>query len=154
MTEEQNKDPMDALILDLADNLDILESMMAIMKRLKEAGIIDLLNHLSKDYMPTDIEFLGKFFTSREFSVSLLKTLNVLTAVMFAVSDEKNSDMLKTLMFNSPGISDTLKDYTSPDSKLSILSMYEKMKNPDVVAGMNAMLGILRFLGHIIRTQQ
>ena len=154
MTEEQNKDPMDALILDLADNLDIFESMMAIMKRLKEAGVIDLLNHLSKDYMPTDIEFLGKFFTSREFSVSLLKTLNVLTAVMFAVSDEKNSDMLKTLMFNSPGISDTLKDYTSPDAKLSILSMYEKMKNPDVVEGMNAMLGILGFLGHIIRTQQ
>ncbi len=153
MTEEQGKDPMDTLIVDLAENLDVLESMMSIMKKLKEAGMIDLMGHLSENYMPTDIEFFGKFFTSREFSVSLLKTLNVLIAVMFAVSDEKNSDMLKTIMFNSPGISDSIKAYTTTSSKLSILDVYEKMKNPDVVAGLNAMLGVLAFLGHVIRTQ-
>jgi len=154
MTDEQNKDPLDSFVVDLSENLDVLESMMAIIKRLKEAGVIDLMDHLSKDYMPTDIEFLGKFFTSREFSVSLLKTLNVLISVMFAVSDEKNSDVLKTIMFNSPGITDSIKEYTTSTSRLSILDVYEKMKNPDVVAGMNAMLGILGFLGHIIRTQQ
>ena len=61
--EEENEveavDPMEKIIEKVADNSDALLTLLDILEKLKEAGIIKLLSDVSQSYLPTDVEFFG-----------------------------------------------------------------------------------------------
>ena len=89
-TGTENSKDIEQLIEEISENADMFHSFLKMAKRLKDAGIIDLMDSVSKDYMPTDIEFLGKFFTSREFTTAVIKGGNTMTAMLYMLLSEQN----------------------------------------------------------------
>lgn len=148
----QGGDDLEPLLVDVLENKEVFESLMNVLKRLKEAGIINLLDNVSKDYMPTDVEFLGKFFTSKEFSVGMIKTGNLLIGVMHALSNEKTSDALKAILFNAEGLTDTMLNGAKNPEPMSLFKMYSMIKDPEVAAGLTAVLNALKFVGQVLKT--
>lgn len=145
-------DDLEPLLVDVLENKEVFESLMNILKRLKEAGIINLMDNVSKDYMPTDVEFLGKFFTSKEFSIGMIKTGNLLIGAMHALSNEKTSDALKAVLFNAEGITDTMLDGAKNPEPMSLFKMYSMIKDPEVASGLTAVLNALKFIGQVLKT--
>ena len=141
---------MEELLVKVIDNADVLKSLMGALEKLKSAGILDLMTGLVNDYLPTDVDFLGKFFSSKEFSVSLMKTLNVLISVMGAMGSEKNSDMIKGLMFNMENITDNVHAAIENPKKYSPMKLSNIMADEDVRLSLSVMVALMKGLGQIM----
>ena len=149
MELSDEKDKFDTLIQELLDNSDIVFSLLPLLKRLKEAGIIDLFAGITKDYVPTDVEFLGHFFSSREFTYSILKSANLVLSLLYALSDEKVSDTVKNVMFNLRGIIDGVSESQKDNSPLSIIDLYRLSRDRNAVRGIRAYVAVMRSIGEI-----
>lgn len=143
-------DEMEELLVKVVDNADVIKSLMEALEKLKSAGILDLMTGLVNDYLPTDVDFLGKFFSSKEFTVSLMKTLNVLISVMGAMGSEKNSDMVKGLMFNFENITDNVHDAMEHPKKYSPMKIGKLMADDDIMLSMSVMISLMKGLGQIM----
>ncbi|WP_075057597.1 DUF1641 domain-containing protein [Thermogymnomonas acidicola] len=82
--------------------------MLNFFAKLKKAGVLDMMEGLSEDYLPTDIEFIVRFFSSKEFSTALIKGANVLMSLLHALSNETVGDSIKTIAYNSENIWDAM----------------------------------------------
>lgn len=151
MTENSENDRFETLIKEMMDNAEVIESLLPLMKRMRQAGVFDLFSSVAKDYVPTDIEFLGHFFSSREFTYAGLKTANLLLSLMYAFSDEKVSDMLKNLMFNLRGIVDQAESSSMVSGKQAPIEIYRLLRDADTRTGIMAALGAMKALGEVIR---
>ncbi|MCL4314708.1 MAG: hypothetical protein M1454_03165 [Candidatus Thermoplasmatota archaeon] len=151
MAENKENDRFESLLMGIMDNADVIESLLPLMKRLRQAGIFDLFSSVARDYVPTDIEFLGHFFSSREFTYAALKSANLLLSFMYAFSDEKVSDMLKNIMFNLRGVVDQAESVSTTQGKQIPLEVYRLLRDPDTRAGILASLGAMKAIGEIIR---
>lgn len=145
------EDAMENLMVKLVENADVIESLVGILEKLKSAGILDLLTGVANDYLPTDVDFLGKFFSSKEFMVSLMKTLNVLISVMGAMGSEKNSDLIKGVMFNFEGITENVQDAVQNPKKYSPMKLGRIMTDQDIMLSVSAMVALLKSMGQILR---
>lgn len=144
-------DEMEQLLVKVIDNADVLTTLVNAIEKLKDAGIIDLLTSVVNDYLPTDVDFLGKFFSSKEFTMSIMKTFNVLISVMGAMGSEKNSDLVKGVMFNSENITDDVIDAVHNPKKYSPLKLGRLLGDEDIMVTMSAMVALMRSLGKILR---
>lgn len=148
------EDKLEILLDQLVDNSDSLLAFMPVLVKLKEAGITDLIANISKDYMPTDIEFFGHMFSSREFTYAGMKTANVMLSLMYAMADEKVSDTVKNLMFNARGILDTASTAANDTSRLGTLELYHMMKDPEVASGIRTVMSVMKAIGSILKKSQ
>ena len=73
MQPAEDQDDIEALLNKMVENKDTIIAFMDLLSKMKEAGIIDVFMGIAKDYAPTDIEFLAKFFTEKELTEALLK---------------------------------------------------------------------------------
>ncbi len=148
---ELMNDEMEELLAKVMDNADVLKSFVDALEKLKSAGILDLMTGVVNDYVPTDVDFLGKFFSSKEFTVSLMKTLNVLISIMGAMGTEKNSDLIKGIMFNFENITDNVQDAVNDPKKYSPMKLRNLLYDPDVMLSMSVMISVLKGFGQILR---
>lgn len=149
--QELDKDDIEMLLVKVADNADVISSLVDVVDRLKEAGILDLLTGIVKDYMPTDVDFLGKFFSSKEFTMSLMKTLNVLISLSAAMGSEKNSDLIKGIMFNSENITDNVTDAVRNPKSYSPLKVGKLLADEDIKVSISALIAVMKAMGQILR---
>lgn len=153
-TQEDDGDDLEPLIMELMDSKDAIQSMLVMFRKLKQAGIVDLLDQLSVDYIPSDIEFIGKFFSSREFMTGVLKSANSVLGIMYALSRETTSDVLKAVMFDSDGLVDAMVDGAKNPERFSMMKLLAMMKDPEISAGLTAMLNMLKELGKSLQKVQ
>lgn len=144
-------DEMEKALVSLTENADVLYSLANILDRLKGAGILDLVDGITKDYLPTDVDFLGKFFSSKEFTMSIMKTMNVLISVMGAMGSEKNSDLVKGIMYNSERITEDVIDAVNNPGKYSPMKLRKLLYDEDIRTGIAAMVALLKSIGGILR---
>ena len=146
-----DNDEMEELLVKVTENADVIASLMGALEKLKSAGILDLMTGFVNDYLPTDVDFLGKFFSSKEFTVSLMKTLNVLISVMGAMGSEKNSDMIKGLMFNLENVTDNVQDAIGNPKKYSPMKLRNLLADEDIMLSMSVMMALMKGMGQIMR---
>lgn len=148
---EMMDDEMEKLLVKLMDNADVIQSLLEVLEKLKSAGILDLMSNLANDYLPTDVDFLGKFFSSKEFTLSLMKTLNVLTSVMGAMGSEKNSDMIKAFMYNFENVTENVQDAVNNPKRYSPMKIGKILSDEDIMLSVSALVAVLKSTGQILR---
>lgn len=144
-------DEMEALLVKFMENADVIKSLMEALEKLKSAGIVDLMTGVVNDYVPTDVDFLGKFFSSKEFTISMMKTLNVLISVMGAMGSEKNSDLVKGVMYNFENITDNVQDAVHNPKKYSPMKLGRIMGDEDIMVSVSVLIAFMKGLGQILR---
>ncbi len=143
---EGNQDNIDALLDRIIENSDTVIAFMDILTKMKEAGAIDILMDVAKDYTPTDVEFLAKFFTERELMEAVMKVGNSMMGVLYGLGEERTSDLLKALSFNLPGITDGFVDGVKNPRQLSVLKLLSLLKDPDISAFITGLINALRIV--------
>ncbi|GGM78148.1 hypothetical protein GCM10007108_15410 [Thermogymnomonas acidicola] len=144
-------DDIEPLIRGLIENRDAIESMLNFFAKLKKAGVLDMMEGLSEDYLPTDIEFIVRFFSSKEFSTALIKGANVLMSLLHALSNETVGDSIKTIAYNSENIWDAMVSGAKNPINIGMLRLMAILRDPDVAAGFTAVIAALREIGAALR---
>ena len=109
------------------------------------------MENLSSEFLPSDIEFLSNFLTSRDFLYGFVKTMNVVSALSHSLSSEKASDAIKAILFNSDELWDGMVSGAKNPEATSLLRLYAMVKDPDISAGLTAALYALKAIGSALR---
>ena len=152
--QEEDDDDLEPLIREFVDSRDAIQSMLAMFRKLKQAGIVDFIDQISGDYLPSDVEFIGKFFSSREFTTGVLKTANTMLGLMYALSRETTSDALKALLFDSVGLVDSMVTGAKTPERFSMMRLLAMTKDPEISSGLTAVLNMLKELGKSLQKVQ
>ena len=144
------KDNEETILSKIENNAEVIESLLEILEKLQDAGIVDLMKSVSNNYLPTDVDFFGKFFSSKEFTVALMKTLNVLVSVMGAMGSEKNSDLIKGFMFNFETITDNVQEAVHNPKKYSP-KIRKFIMDDDYKASTAILIAFMLSIGQIFR---
>ena len=157
-TEEKKKlssgndqDDLEPLIEGLLENRDSLEAILNLFGKVKNSGLILAMENLSSEFLPSDIEFLSNFLTSRDFLYGFVKTMNVVSALSHSLSSEKASDAIKAILFNSDELWDGMVSGAKNPEATSLLRLYAMVKDPDISAGLTAALYALKAIGSALR---
>ncbi len=148
---ELDQDDLEPLIKGLLDNTDAFGPMLNLFSKLKNSGMLGALENLSAEFLPSDIEFLSTFLTSKDFLYGLVKTVNVISALSHAMSNEKGSDAIKAIMYNSDEIWDGMISGAKNPEATSLLRLYAMIKDPDISAGLTAVLNALKAIGSALK---
>lgn len=151
---EEDDDDLEPLIRELVDSKDAIQSMLVMFKKLKQAGIVDFIDQISGDYLPSDIEFIGKFFSSREFMTGVLKSANTMLGLMYALSRETTSDAIKALLFDSEGMIDSMVSGAKNPERMSMMRLFAMTKDPEIASGITAVLNLLKEMGKSLQKVQ
>ena len=150
-TPERDEDDLEPLITGLLENKDSFEAMINLFGKVKNSGLISAVENLSAEYLPSDIEFLSSFLTSRDFLYGFVKTMNVVSAISHSLSNEKASDAIKAIMYNSDELWDGMISGAKNPEATSLLRLYAMVKDPDISAGLTAVLYALKAVGSALR---
>ena len=144
------KDNEETILSKIENNAEVIESLLEILEKLQDAGIVDLMKSVSNNYLPTDVDFFGKFFSSKEFTIAIMKTMNVLVSVMGALGSEKNSDLIKGFMFNFETITDNVQEAVHNPKKYSP-KIRKFIMDDDYKASTAILIAFMLSIGQIFR---
>ena len=154
MDKNQDDDDIETMIEGLMQNKDSLMKIVGLTKRVSDAGLIDIIENMTTDYMPADIEYIMNLFTSKEFTIGLIKSINVLSGLLHSLSSDKSGDAVKAVLFNTDSIMDAMVTGAKNPETFSIFRMLAIMKDPEISSGLTAVLNALKALGKALRTVQ
>ncbi len=151
LSSGNDHDDLEPLIEGLLENRDSLEAILNLFGKVKNSGLISAMENLSSEFLPSDIEFLSNFLTSRDFLYGFVKTMNVVSALSHSLSSEKASDAIKAILFNSDELWDGMVSGAKNPEATSLLRLYAMVKDPDISAGLTAALYALKAIGSALR---
>ncbi len=151
LSSGNDQDDLEPLIEGLIENRDSFEALLNLFGKVKDSGLISAFENLSSEFLPSDIEFLSSFMTSRDFLYGFVKTMNVVSALSHSLSSEKASDAIKAILFNSDELWDGMVDGAKNPEATSLLRLYAMLKDPDISAGLTAALYALKAIGSALR---
>ena len=151
LSSGNDQDDLEPLIEGLLENRDSLEAILNLFVKVKNSGLISAMENLSSEFLPSDIEFLSNFLTSRDFLYGFVKTMNVVSALSHSLSSEKASDAIKAILFNSDELWDGMVSGAKNPEATSLLRLYAMVKDPDISAGLTAALYALKAIGSALR---
>lgn len=154
LDQDEDDDDLEPLIREFIESRDAIQSMLVMFRKLKQAGIVDFIDQISGDYLPSDVEFLGKFFSSREFTTGILKSANTMLGLMYALSRETTSDALKSILFDSEGLVDSMVTGAKNPERMSMMRLFAMTKDPEIASGLTAVLNLLKELGKSLQKVQ
>lgn len=148
---ENDEDDFEPLLKGLIENRDAFESMLNLFGKIKSSGLLSAMENLSGEYLPSDIEFLSSFLTSRDFLYGFVKTMNVVSALAHSMSSEKASDAIKAILYNSDEMFDGMITGAKNPEATSLLRLYAMVKDPEVSAGLTAVINALKAIGSALK---
>ncbi|BAB60600.1 TVG1507900 [Thermoplasma volcanium GSS1] len=151
---QEDQDDLEVLLNKVVENKDTIVSLMDLLEKMKEAGIIDVFMSIAKDYTPTDVEFLAKFFTERELTEALLKVGNSMMGLLYGLAGERTSDVIKAVSFNLQGVTDGLVDGIKNPQSFSALKLMALLKDPDISALITGLVNAAKVLVSSIKKVQ
>lgn len=151
LSSDDDEDDLEPLLQGLLENRDSFEALLNLFGKVKNSGLISALENLSSEYLPSDIEFLSNFLTSRDFLYGFVKTMNVVSALSHSLSSEKASDAVKAILYNSDDLWDGMISGAKNPEATSLLRLYAMVKDPDISSGITAVLNALKAIGSALK---
>jgi uncharacterized protein YjgD (DUF1641 family) len=148
--KEIKKDATETVLSRIEKNAEVIDSLLEILEKLQDADIVDLMKSVSNNYLPTDVDFFGKFFSSKEFTIALMKTMNVSISIMGAMASEKNSDLIKGFMFNFETITDNVQEAVHNPKKYSP-KIRKFIMDEDYKASTAVLMALMLSIGQILK---
>jgi uncharacterized protein YjgD (DUF1641 family) len=135
----------------LENNMDVVLAFLRLMERLKAAGLVEALDYINRDVIPDNMAFFVRAFTSKDMLETISKSGNTLISMLFLLSNREMSDMIKAISFNAQGIASAVHEGASGSHPLSVLKIMGIFKDPEVAAGLNAMISGLKAFGNVLK---
>ena len=151
-TNEDKQVEIERMLGELVQDDSSMESLLRILSGLKDSGGLLLLETLISKKMPGSTVQAERFFNSNELNLGLLKLVDVLTALMAALSQGPTSGTINSILYNSDEIAEAMVTGAKKPDNYSLLRLMGMFKDPDLAAGLTAVLNALKEIGKILKT--
>ncbi|MEM0133172.1 MULTISPECIES: DUF1641 domain-containing protein [Acidiplasma] len=142
---------MQKIMSELEKNKDVLDAFSRLIEKLKGAGLVQALDYITENVIPDNLDFFAKSFTSPDFTDVVAKSGNTIFSLLYMLSNPEMSDIIKGISFNSTGIAQSMVDGASSAQPLSILKLMSMLKDPEIAAGLMALMNMLKVLGTVFK---
>jgi uncharacterized protein YjgD (DUF1641 family) len=145
--ETKNTDPMEEGLALLLKNGDSLLVAGRILDRLASSGLLTFLEKIVDNSMPSDPEAMVRSLDNQDVLYGISKAVNILPALLRSFSGETGSDVIKSVLYDSDTMFDSIVVGAKNPLRLSLLKIMAILKDEEVSRGLTAMLNLLKFLG-------
>jgi len=149
-SNEFDYDDIENILLKINENKDLIDAILKMLEKLKGAGAVESINYIT-DILPDNLDFFVRSFTSPDFTDTVSKSGNTLISLLFLLSNNEMADVIKAISFNSQGIAESMIDNAASAQPMSIFKLMSIFKDPEVSAGLNALIGALKVLGKSLK---
>ncbi len=151
-TNEDKQIEIERMLGELVQDDTSMESLLRILSGLKDSGGLLLLESLISKKMPGSTIQAERLFNSNELNLGMLKLVDILTALMAALSQGPTSGTINSILYNSDEIVEAMVSGAKKPDSYSLLRLMGMFKDPELAAGLTAVLNALKELGKILKT--
>ena len=148
--EDFNYDDLKNIISTVNENKDLINAVLKLLEKLKGAGAVEIISYIT-DIFPDNTGLFAGSFTFDNFTGSLSKSGNTTMSLLFLLSNDEMSDIIKAISFNSQGIAEAMIDNVSSAQPMPVFKLISIFRNPEVAAGLNAFMGALKVPGNSLK---
>ncbi|MHB1439316.1 MAG: DUF1641 domain-containing protein [Cuniculiplasma sp.] len=148
--EKQEKDQIELALSELMEDDQTLLSVLNLVKIFKESGNLEVLEKLITENLPGNTKSFTSLLDKRELHLGGISLANVMLGLMASLSGKTSQSALNILLYNSDELWDSMIDGAKQPENFSILRLMGTLKDPEVAAGLSAMLNALKTLGKLL----
>ncbi|MHB1492585.1 MAG: helical membrane plugin domain-containing protein [Thermoplasmataceae archaeon] len=152
VTDEEKQSEIERMLSDIVEDDESMASILRIISGLKDSGSLLLLESLISKKMPGSTVQVEKLVNSNEMNLGILKLVDVLAAFMAAISQGPTSGLINSILYNSDDLAATMVNGAKKPDNYSLLRLMGMFKDPELAAGLTAVLNALKELGRILKT--
>ncbi|MCL5786358.1 MAG: DUF1641 domain-containing protein [Candidatus Thermoplasmatota archaeon] len=147
----EKKDLTEEALSILLSNGEALLSIARVVDRLAKAGIPQLIEKIAENSMPSDPDTFLEPLKRSDMVYDLSKGLNILPALMHAISDETGSDAIKSVLYDSDILFDEMVSGAKSPNRFTLMRLLAILKDEEVAAGLTSLINAIKFLGRAFR---
>ena len=149
--EKNEKDQVEIALSELMGDDQTLLGVLNLVKMFKDSGNLEVLEKLLTENMPGNTKAYTSLIDKREFHMGGISLANALVALMASVSGKTSQSVLNVLLYNSEDIWDSMIDGAKQPENFSLLRLMGMLKDPEVAAGLSAVMNALKTLGSLLK---
>ncbi len=150
-TDKNENDKVELALSELMDDEETLLGLLNMIKLMKDSGNIQLLEKLLTENMPSNSKALASLLDKREIHIGGITMINVVLALMASLSSNVAQGALNTILYNSDELWNSMVEGAKQPENFSLFRLMGMMKDPEVAAGLSAMLNALKTLGTLLK---
>jgi Uncharacterized conserved protein len=149
--EKNETDKIEVALSGLMDDEETMLGILNMVKLMKESGNIELLEKLLTENMPSNSKALASLLDKREIHIGGISLINMLLALMASLSSNTAQGAINAILYNSEELWSSMVDGAKQPENFSLFRLMGMMKDPEVAAGLSAMLNALKTLGALLQ---
>jgi uncharacterized protein YjgD (DUF1641 family) len=145
------KDQVEVALSDIMDDEESLVGILNVIKLLKDSGNLKVLEKLLREMLPGNTESFTSLLDKRELHLGGMSGVNAMVALMASLSGSTSQSALNAILYNSDEIWEAMIDGAKQPDSFSILRLMGMLKDPEVSAGLTALMNALKVLGNLLK---
>ncbi len=150
-SEKNEKDQVEIALSELIGDDQALLGVLNLAKIFKDSGNIEVLEKILTENMPGNTKAYTSLLDKRELHLGSISMMNSLLAVMASVSGKTSQSALNLLLYNSEDVLLSMIEGAKQPENFSILRLMGMLKDPEIAAGLSAVLNALKTLGSLLK---
>ncbi|MCL5888712.1 MAG: DUF1641 domain-containing protein [Candidatus Thermoplasmatota archaeon] len=150
-SEKNEKDQVEIALSELIGDDQALLGVLNLVKIFKDSGNIEVLEKILTENMPGNTKAYTSLLDKRELHLGSISMMNSLLAVMASVSGKTSQSALNLLLYNSEDVLLSMIEGAKQPENFSILRLMGMLKDPEIAAGLSAVLNALKTLGSLLK---
>lgn len=150
-SEKNEKDQVEIALSELIGDDQALLGVLNLAKIFKDSGNIEVLEKILTENMPGNTKAYTSLLDKRELHLGSISMMNSLLAVMASVSGKTSQSALNLLLYNSEDVLVSMIEGAKQPDNFSILRLMGMLKDPEIAAGLSAVLNALKTLGSLLK---
>ena len=150
-SEKNEKDQVEIALSELIGDDQALLGVLNLVKIFKDSGNIEVLEKILTENMPGNTKAYTSLLDKRELHLGSISMMNSLLAVMASVSGKTSQSALNMLLYNSEDVLLSMIEGAKQPENFSILRLMGMLKDPEIAAGLSAVLNALKTLGSLLK---
>jgi uncharacterized protein YjgD (DUF1641 family) len=154
MAKENTKDQTDQIqqiIGEIVGNDKSLVSVLEMIKSLSDSGSLKVIQRIMDEMIPGNPEAIIQTVDKLEFHEGGVNLASLMVAMMASLSGSVSRESINTVLYNSDELWSSMVDGAKKPENFSLFGLLGLFKDPEIAAGMTAVLNALKVLGKLLK---
>ncbi|MCL4344850.1 MAG: DUF1641 domain-containing protein [Candidatus Thermoplasmatota archaeon] len=149
--ENGENDQIELAIRELMEDDKSMLALLNLVKMLKDSADLEAIQKLAEQFIPGNPAMIIQTADQPEFHKGGINLINLIVALMASVSSKTSQESISTILYNSDELWESMVDGAKKPENFSLLRLMGVLKDPEIAAGLTAILNALKVLGAMLK---
>lgn len=149
--ENKQNEQIEMAIREIMDDDESILALLNMVRMLKNSGDIATLQKIAGELIPGNPATIVQTVDQPEFHKGGISLANLLIGLMASLSNKTAQESMTSILYNSDELWSSMVEGAKKPENFSLLRLMGVLKDPEIAAGLTAVLNALKVLGAILK---